>query len=64
VVEDWWTDPRKGPLVRTVIVAEHHGVEQPGRMPYAAKDCVPLYGPHGSHQRCDALHERNGRCRR
>jgi Bifunctional DNA primase/polymerase, N-terminal len=64
VVDEWWTDSREGSPVRTVVVAEDCGVEQPSRMPYAAEDCVAIHGPHGSHQRCDALHDREGRCAR
>jgi hypothetical protein len=62
VVDEWWTDPCEGSPVRTVVVAEDRGVEQPSRMPYAAEDCVAIHGPHGFSQRCDALHERDGRC--
>ncbi|MGH8895643.1 MAG: hypothetical protein ACRDZ4_01150 [Egibacteraceae bacterium] len=61
VVDEWWTEPREGSPVRTVVVAEDHGVDQHGRMPYAAEECVPIHGPHGSRQRCDALHDRKGR---
>jgi hypothetical protein len=62
VVDEWWTDSTGGSPVRTVVVAEDQGVAQPSRMPYAAEDCVAIHGPHGSSQRCDALHERDGRC--
>ena len=64
VTAAWWTNPADGFPQRTVVVAEDHGVAQPGDMPYEAEDCVAVHGPYGSWQRCDALHETVGRCAR
>ncbi|MGH8931159.1 MAG: hypothetical protein ACRDZO_11190 [Egibacteraceae bacterium] len=64
VVAQWWTGPAQGLPARTVVVAEDRGVDEPGEVPYPAEDCVAVHGPHGSSQRCDALHERDGWCHR
>ncbi|MGH8933444.1 MAG: hypothetical protein ACRDZO_23110 [Egibacteraceae bacterium] len=47
-----------------VTVSEDHGVDPPGDMPHRAENCVAIHGPHGSRQRCDARHDRAGRCAR
>ena len=46
------------------MVAEDDGVDKPSDMAYRAEDCVAIHGPHGSRQRCGALHTTEGRCAR